>query len=71
MKKILLKIASWFWKKPQRTTQDEINFDLELFNIRFCKNCGVPFHLVYEYTKYCSKGCRIRFNNKKRYKRNG
>jgi hypothetical protein len=60
---ILTKIASWFRKAPQRTTQDEINFDLELHQIRFCKKCGDPFVPVTENKKYCSKICRLRFNN--------
>jgi hypothetical protein len=60
---ILTKIASWFRKAPQRTTQDEINFDLELFQIRFCKKCGNPFQPVMEQQKFCSKVCRLRFNS--------
>lgn len=71
MKKILQKIASWFRKEPQHTTTDQINFDLERFNIRFCRNCGYPFEPLTEKNAYCTPYCRIRFNNKKRYKRNG
>ena len=74
MKKILTKIASWFKKKPQPTTQDEIYFDLERFNIRFCKKCGYPFEPATENQKYCSKICRLRFNNaayKLRHRKNG
>ena len=68
MKKLFLKIASWFYKVTEPTTQDEINFDLERFQIKFCKNCGAPFHALNEKNYYCSKECRIRFNNKKRRK---
>lgn len=71
---ILTKIASWFRSVPQRSTQDEINFDLEKFNIRFCKKCGHPFEPITELQKYCSKICRLRFNNaayKLRHKKNG
>lgn len=60
---ILTKIASWFHKAPQRSTQDEINFDLERFDIRFCKKCGDPFEPINPVNKYCSKLCRLRFNN--------
>ena len=63
---ILTKIASWFRSVPQRSTQDEINFDLELHMIRFCKKCGDPFEPINPVNKYCSKVCRIRFNNHKR-----
>lgn len=65
---ILTRIASWFQKAPQHSTQDEINFDLERFNIRFCKRCGNPFEPLAENQIYCSKACRIRFNNYKRRK---
>ena len=68
MKKLFLKIASWFQSKPQHSTQDEINFDLERFQIKFCKKCGDPFVPITEHQKYCSKICRIRFNNNKRRK---
>ena len=66
MKKLILKIASWFRSKPQPTTSDVILFDLERFQIRFCKHCGEPFEPIQEKNYYCSKLCRIRFNNKKR-----
>ena len=68
MKKLFLKIASWFQSKPQHSTQDEINFDLERFNLRFCKKCGFPFEVMSENQKSCSKICRIRFNNNQRRK---
>ena len=68
MKKLFLKIASWFQSKPQHSTQDEINFDLERFQIKFCKKCGHPFEPLAENQNYCSKACRIRFNNNKRRK---
>lgn len=70
MKKIITRIQNWFLKitNPLPTTQDEINFDLERFNIRFCKKCGAPFDPINDRNYYCSKVCRIRFNNKKRKK---
>ena len=71
---ILTKIASWFRKAPQRSTQDEINFDLELHQVKFCKKCGEPFQRITEQQKYCSKICRLRSNNaayKLRHKKNG
>jgi hypothetical protein len=70
MKKLFIKIQDWFLKitRPLPTTQDEINFDLERFNIRFCKKCDAPFVPINEKNYYCSKACRIRFNNKKRKK---
>ena len=63
---ILTRIASLFRKGPQRRPQDESNFDLERFDIRFCKKCGDPFQPINPVNKYCSKVCRIRFNNNKR-----
>jgi hypothetical protein len=71
---ILTKIVSWFRKVPQRSTQDQINFDLELHQIRFCKKCGNPYHANTMNQTYCSKICRLRFNNnayKLRHKKNG
>jgi hypothetical protein len=66
MKKLILKIAAWFRKEQQPTTSDVILFDLERFQIKFCKNCGAPFEALTEKNYYCSRTCRIRFNNKKR-----
>ena len=63
---ILKKIASWFRKESQPTTSDVILFDLERFQIKFCKHCGTPFEPLNEKNYYCSRTCRIRFNNKKR-----
>ena len=60
---ILTRIASWFRTVPQRSTQDEIYFDLETFDVRFCKKCGDPFLPITPANKYCSKICRLRFNN--------
>ena len=60
------KIASWFRRDQQPTTSDVILFDLERFQIKFCRNCGTPFEPVNEKNYYCSRVCRIRFNNKKR-----
>lgn len=70
MKKIITMIKDWFLKitNPLPTTQDEINFDLERFNIRFCRKCGAPYEPINDRNYYCSKVCRIRFNNKKRKK---
>ena len=67
MKKIIETIKSWFTPKVVIwNTQDEINFDLEKFNLRFCKKCGFPFEVIKENQKYCCRDCRILFNNKKR-----
>jgi len=67
MKKLILKIAAWFRRDQQpTTTSDVILFDLERFQIRFCKNCGEPFEAQTEKNYYCGRSCRIRFNNKKR-----
>jgi hypothetical protein len=71
---ILTKIASWFRKAPQRSTQDQIHFDLELHQVKFCNKCGEPFVRITEQQNYCSKICRLRFNNaayKLRHKKNG
>ena len=67
MKKIIETIKTWLWKKTEPfTTQDQINFDLERFQIKFCKNCGAPFHAEFITSCYCSTACRINFNNRKR-----
>lgn len=66
MKKLILKIVAWFRKEQQPNTSDVILFDLERFQIKFCKNCGAPFEPLTEKNYYCSRTCRIRFNNKKR-----
>ena len=69
MKKIIETIKNWIWKKTEPfTTQDQINFDLERFQIKFCKNCGAPFHVSAPNNYYCSRDCRILFNNRKRKK---
>jgi len=60
---ILTRIASWFRTVPQRSTQDEINFDLELHQVKFCRKCEDPFIAITETQRYCSKICRLRFNN--------
>ena len=68
MKKLFIKIQDWFLKitRPFPTTQDQINFDLERFNIRFCRHCDAPFQALVENNYNCSALCRVRFNNKKR-----
>ena len=69
MKKIIETIKSWFAPKVVSwNTNDEINFDLERFQIKFCKNCGAPFHVSGPKNYYCSRDCRILFNNRKRKK---
>ena len=62
MKKIIETIKNWLWKKTEPfTTQDQINFDLERFQIKFCQYCGAPFHLNTPTQVYCSKLCSKRY----------
>lgn len=66
MKKLLLKLLALL---SSRRDKNSVIQDLLDNDHHYCKVCGDLYYAANPKKLYCSKACRIYFNNTKRYKK--
>ena len=66
MKKLLLKLLALL---SSRRDRNPVIQDLLDNDHHYCKTCGDLYYSPNPKQLYCSKACRIHFNNNKRYKK--
>lgn len=64
MKKLLIKIANWFYKtqKKYRLMKLKPVQDLLMNDHDFCNNCGELYYKSTPTRKYCSDSCRYKYH---------
>jgi predicted transcriptional regulator len=66
MRKLILKLLSLFSKRREKNPviQDLLDNDHH-----YCKTCGDLYYSANPKRLYCSKACKVHFNNSKRSKK--